>query len=228
MVCSRQWLPDPNLRKSPQKTIEHQVRAANKMSGLSDSIAVIVAISGAVTAVATIFIAIFTTVLACVARRQAGLVEGQMKLTEILERAYLNVEPYGIEIDTKKDVIGHAAIVNKGRVPAREVSLFIRLKWDADANLGSFDSAAITPTTQVLPVGVEMPAGTNSLSAAERANFESKNGFLYVWGRVTYKDGFEQRWLDFCHRYNCASPRNSEGGIDPKYGRYHHSHNDGN
>src|SRR5262249_5685929 len=97
----------------------------------------------------------------------------------IIERAYLNVEPRGIEIDTKKDVIGQAAIVNKGRVPARKVSIFIRIKWDADENLDSFGSATIPPAKNILPVGAEMPTGTNALTDAERANFQSKQGFLY-------------------------------------------------
>jgi hypothetical protein len=145
-----------------------------------------------------------------------------------IERAYLSVEPRGIEIDTKKDVIGQVVLVNKGRIPARKVSLFIRMKWDADGDLDSFGKATMPSTTNILPIGAEMPSGTNPLSDAERANFENKKGFLYIWGRVTYEDGFKQtRWLDFCHRYNCASPRNSEGGIDQKYGRYHHYHNDG-
>jgi hypothetical protein len=95
--------------------------------------------------------------------------------------------------------------------------------------LDSFGSAAMPSTTNILPVGAELRSGTNALSKAERTSFDNKQGFLYVWGRATYEDGFAQtRWLEFCHRYNCASPRNSEGGIDQKYGRYHHYHNDGN
>ena len=44
--------------------------------------------------------------------------------------------------------------------------------------------------------------------------------YIYVWGRVVYDDGFVKgRWLDFCHRYNCAKPED---------GRVHHHHNDGN
>jgi hypothetical protein len=66
-------------------------------------------------AIATIFIAAFTIILACVARRQ-------IKDTRILQRAYIVAEPYGIDTFTDgKRVVGYTGIRNAGRLPATEL-----------------------------------------------------------------------------------------------------------
>jgi hypothetical protein len=174
-------------------------------------------------------IALFTLVLAL---STVGLwsatiigINNQSKDTRILQRAYISVATRGIEISTKDEVVGQFALVNKGRIPARKVSLVRTAKWDLDGDRSNFNDGLIPPTPNVLPVETELPVGTEAFS---RPDYESKKGYLYIWGKITYDDGFgESRWLTFCHRYNCASPRNSQGGIDPKYGRYHHHHNDG-
>jgi hypothetical protein len=73
-----------------------------------------------------------------------------------------------------------------------------------------------------------MTRGTGPLSGG-RSVLAAELGFIYVYGKVTYDDGFgEARWLIFCHRYNCASPKTKGGGIEAKHARHHHYYNDGN
>ena len=81
---------------------------------------------------ATVFVAIFTMVLAYLARRQ-------IKLTKILERAYISVRPFGIEtFRTKDNVVCLVAIRNSGRTPARKVSWVLCRKWDTEQRIKRF------------------------------------------------------------------------------------------
>ena len=54
---------------------------------------------------------------------------------------------------------------------------------------------------------------------------EPSNEFIYVWGRVTYLDGFgKRRFTNFCHRYNTGARKFAEGGryfIPEEDARYH-------
>jgi hypothetical protein len=56
--------------------------------------------------------------------------------------------------------------------------------------------------------------------------------YLYAWGRVTYVDGFgNERWTNFCHRYNTEVKEAQIGGgnrIRKEYGRHHEYGNDAN
>ncbi len=100
--------------------------------------------------------------------------------------------------------------------------------WSNDRAKSDFEEAKIPiQHTNVVAAGGEMARGTGALNGG-RAVLTAGRGFIYVWGKVTYEDGFgEPRWLTFCHRYNCASPKTNDGGIDGKYARHHHYYNDG-
>jgi hypothetical protein len=175
-------------------------------------------------AVATFFIAAFTVILACIARRQ-------IKDARILHRAYVSVKPLGIHImKNKPDIIAHLAFVNVGHLPANNLRNEVKIKWSDDGNLNDFDSVKITDPSIILLPKTEIQRGTGPLSTAGAAQFRAKKeGFIYVWGRVEYVDGFKKRrWLIFCHRYNSSSERNIDGGIDAIWGRHHHHHNNGN
>jgi hypothetical protein len=56
----------------------------------------------------------------------------------------------------------------------------------------------------------------------------AKDGFLYVWGKVEYSDGFDKpRHTRFCHRYPCRMhDPNGFPRIEKKYARYHQHGND--
>ena len=50
--------------------------------------------------------------------------------------------------------------------------------------------------------------------------FAADKAWLYVWGKVTYHDGFNRgRFIAFCHRYNLYGA--TEYGIPARNGRYH-------
>jgi hypothetical protein len=54
--------------------------------------------------------------------------------------------------------------------------------------------------------------------------------FIYVWGRVTYLDGFNnERFTDFCHRYNAVNKDTSSKGryrTNKKHARQHDNWNE--
>jgi|HubBroStandDraft_6_1064221.scaffolds.fasta_scaffold537903_2 hypothetical protein len=174
-----------------------------------------------------------TGVLACstiglwiVTWRGTGI---QARDTRILQRAYLHVAPRGIEVSPQGAVTGQVAICNAGHLPARKVSSDARIMWSDDRSVSDFEEAKVPIRhTNVLPAGGEMLRGTGPLNGG-RTVLATQEGFIYVWGRVTYEDGFDEpRWLTFCHRYNCGSPQLREGGMAAKYARHHHHYNDGN
>jgi hypothetical protein len=154
---------------------------------------------GAVTAIATAFIAIFTIVLARVGRSQS-------RDTRILQRAYIAVEARGIEqaIEDRGDRV-HALVAfrNAGHLPARNVS------WWVD--IGEPEDVENPPVPTPKPLKGVLPAGTEIRTASGHF-FSNKTGnWLYVWGIVTYEDGFGvSRFTKFCHRYRSKSWVRSE------------------
>jgi hypothetical protein len=145
---------------------------------------------GAVTAVATAVLAAFTIVLAQLARRQ-------IRDSRILQRAYLNVEPRGIEphvVDRGDHVHALIAIRNTGHLPARSVSWTTEIGWPEDHKNPPLGK--IEPSTGVLAAGAEIIIPTGPLLSNKVSNY------IYVWGMVTYEDGFGvSRFTKFCHRY---------------------------
>lgn len=162
-------------------------------------------------------------------KRHGELRHARSTSQKTLQRAYLHVSPLGIDVTPQGAVIGRVAIHNSGHLPARRVSSNARIVWSDDRSLDIFDEPEVTiQHSNVLAVADEMPRGTGTLNDGRRV-LNAGRGFIYVWGKVTYQDGFgEARWLTFCHRYNCASPKLESGGIDPKFSRHHHFYNDGN
>jgi len=173
---------------------------------------------GAVTAVATAFIAIFTIVLARVASRQ-------LQDARILQRAYISVEPCGIEpgaIDRSDRILGRIAIRNRGHLPARNVSWWISITTALEKK--DFPIEQIERRASALAPGAEMEVASPNMITDRMQNF------IYVWGMVTYRDGFgARRFTRFCHRYD--SKASLDGGvftIRPENARYHEYGNDAN
>jgi hypothetical protein len=156
-----------------------------------------------------------------------GAAERQETITRILQRAYLSAIPRGIHKMTDGTYIAHVAFQNVGNLPARHVRNQVYIKWFNDGDKRNFDPVPMTePGAIMLSPKIEVERGTGAMSAEAVAKYEAKEGFIFVWGRLEYEDGFEYvegleqpRWLDFCHRYNCAKP---------EVLRHHHHHNNGN
>jgi hypothetical protein len=82
------------------------------------------------------------------------------------------------------------------------------------------------PKIGVLAPGAKMPIGTPKISSRHLG----MKGYIFVWGRVDYLDGFNNpRFTKFCHRYPCRpyelAPDGSKS-IDAKHARYHEYGND--
>jgi len=150
--------------------------------------------------------------------------------TRIIQRAYLNVIPLGIETSRAGAVLGQVSIRNAGHLPARNVSASVKIGWSDSRAETKFDSGRVPVQSTVLPAGAEMPRGSGALESG-KAVLKAKKGYLYVWGRITYEDGFgSNRWLTFCHRYPCETVESAPGSterIDARHARHHHEHNDG-
>lgn len=168
-----------------------------------------------ITAISAIVIAIFTVVLAWVARQQTNI-------TRVLQRAYLDVRFGGIVTNTPDEILGHVTFVNVGHLPAQKFSRLINLttggpNWEPP----SIQNKELVGKS-IIPVGAEWPEGSTGSPHPQ----DAKSLFVYVWGRATYKDGFRwrKRYINFCHRYPWLMRETSNGGgvsISTKYARYH-------
>jgi len=147
----------------------------------------------------------------------------QQRDTEILQRAYLNVEARGVSPaigNPKEQIVAHIAIRNTGRLPAREVS------WSFEREFSNCEHREDFPAPRdfygshnIITSASVMVQGTVPL------RFEDGWDYLYVWGVVNYTDGFDRpRTVEYCHRYNCKRFETTEDGghrIARMYGRYH-------
>jgi hypothetical protein len=169
-----------------------------------------------INAISTIVIAAFTVVLARIARKQT-------RDARILQRAYLNVKFGGVQNNSAGDLVGHVTLQNVGHLPAR------RLYWLVKLNKGGDDwrppkiKSKELKGESVIPVGAEWPQGSKGLPPTQG---DESGLYLYVWGRVTYKDGFRlrRRRTDFCHRYPWQMRTELSDGvikIGTEYARYH-------
>jgi hypothetical protein len=183
------------------------------------------------TALGTIAIAAFTLALKQSTDRlwkvTTNAEKARAKETEILQRAYLSAVPRGINPYLGSDsVVGHVGFKNAGNLPARNVRWFIEHSLDVSDDFDSFpiDETRFYGKNVIVP-GSEITQGTYSFDMPE-------DGFIYVWGRILYDDGFgNERFTNFCHRYNRRTYRELESGrygIPIEYAREHEYGNDGN
>jgi len=122
----------------------------------------------------------------------------QSKDTRILQRAYLSVEPGGIKepYDRGDRVHGYVICRNRGHLPARKLSWHTRTDT-IQQGAEKFPIGEMSEQLGVLTPGTEMivSAGTFFTDKLENS--------LFVWGMVTYDDGFgTRRYTKFCHWYH--------------------------
>ena len=131
------------------------------------------------------------------------------------------------------NVLGHVQFQNVGHLPAQNLQLSpVKLKWVADDLI----EAEVPPYVDtesfkyVLPIQAKMPLGSGTLTREEFGKVVSKKGYLLVWGKVTYLDGFDNsRFVKFCHRYPCirlSGDAKTGYRITKEYARYHHYEQD--
>jgi hypothetical protein len=182
-------------------------------------------------------VAYFTFCLVVVGAFQAW---GQSKETRILQRAYLSVEPGGIapyaSPDTLDDpdyrLVGHIRIRNAGHLPARKVTYHFNTAFSTDPNwteerLSRIDERGTEGEAEgaVGPVGNNVIPPGSTMNQGGPTRLLGEKGWVYVWGIVTYNDGFvDGRIIRFCHRYNLKRFQPGKDGkrrIKPKYGRHY-------
>jgi hypothetical protein len=171
--------------------------------------------------ISIIVIAAFTVVLARIALKQT-------RDARILQRAYLDVKFGGIQSKSAGDLVGHVTLQNVGHLPARKLSWLVKLnRGGSDWRPPKIKSKELEGES-VIPIGAEWPQGSKGLpDPQDRSPYQDETGlYLYVWGRVTYKDGFRwrKRKTDFCHRYPWQMRTELSGGgvmVGTEYARYH-------
>ncbi len=139
--------------------------------------------------------------------------------TKIVQRAYLAVDPLGVdpfgptdpEISNSGPSVANIAVRNVGNLPARNVSWFINVRLDKDWKSKRFPiNNRKRYGDNVVAPGISMARSQNKkFSREEYRAFKANILQLYVWGEVLYDDGFGvQRFTKFCHRYNLRSMKN--------------------
>lgn len=138
-------------------------------------------------------------------------------------RAYLSVLPAGVnQLIGSSQVMGHVAVRNVGKLPARDVWVEVRmrigdrddrqsisLKVDADYQVSTDPKQIEAPpflVDRAIQPGTEMRQGCREEDVLHIIDvLNHPNQHIYVWGVVYYDDGTKRRFTRFRHRYAIAS-----------------------
>ncbi len=176
-------------------------------------------------------------------KQQVDLAE---KTAAIELRAYLSAVPMGINRLTGKEYsypshegMAHIAVRNVGRLPARNVSVIVRMKVMDWRNAVLDVPNELDPTDRVIQPGAEMIQGSQEV--LPETDLMNPQNYIFVWGVIYYDNGYGKRCMTrYCHRYNGASHNQkpwlgadvAEGQewrrkpyIDANKARYHESGN---
>jgi hypothetical protein len=206
-----------------------------------------------VLSVFTGLLVVVTGGLTWVGARQVSLTKDianrQTRDTQILQRAYLSVEPGGVAPyaspttthDPDWRVVAHIRIHNAGHLPARNVNYHFNTEFSTDPHWSEerlthidwsedyFGQSGETENA-VGPVGNNVVPPASAMNQGGPTRLLHEKGWVYVWGKVTYHDGFVGgRVTRFCHRYNLKRFESNKRGarrIRPKYGRHYERGND--
>ena len=152
----------------------------------------------------------------------------QIQDARVLQRAYVSALPGGISTTTRGELLAHVEFKNVGHLPASQLKSLLKFTAgdDGDWSPQPFDDKDLRPAG-VLPIGISVTTGSYPIGVPQ-----PWTKYLYAWGRVTYVDGFgNERWTNFCHRYNTEVKEAQIGGgnrIRKEYGRHHEYGNDAN
>jgi hypothetical protein len=173
-----------------------------------------------------VYVAVFSGLLVFVTLGLVWVGVQQYNDTRILQRAYLAVVPRGINPfrADKTRFSCDVAFLNAGNLPAQEVSWELASKLFPDRQREIFNPPGNKDGNVIIPARGEMLKSAPPITRDELDNFVNattdQQAWLYIWGRVRYKDGFgKRRFVDFCHRYNVQAV--GDGGVKAKYGRQH-------
>ncbi|MCA0046957.1 hypothetical protein LB577_08305 [Mesorhizobium sp. B283B1A] len=154
-------------------------------------------------------------------------------------RAYLTVEPDGInQLIGKMAVIGQVRLRNVGRLPARSVTLIVKMKRSAkpekDPRRRTKDFNAsedrTTYSDRVVNPGGDMLQGSEDVLPIADLAVDHYN--VYVFGIAKYDNGYgDPCFTRFCHRYSTDGrhqglemsdpPKSTRIAIGREKARYH-------
>lgn len=180
----------------------------------------------AIEATSAVLLFFITGILGWIAWRQLATTRDQL-------RAHVAAVPGGVETTTTGGFVGHIIFRNVGETPAYDfVSPPPRIVIAADSWEPPRWSSLTAAAGSVLPAKTEDIVGSAGLSQADIDACPAASKFIYVWGRITYTDGFGRyRYTNFCHRYPWARRETITGGevrIAKKYGRRNDKGNEAN
>jgi hypothetical protein len=112
-------------------------------------------------------------------------------------------------------------------LPARNVAWFLDKKYSESPTEEDFKYCLVTGDIIIAPK-MQARKGTKptfrTIFKEKRDSALPDRGWLYVFGHITYHDGFRDgRYIYFCHRYNLRGARGFK--ISQKNGRYHEKAN---
>ena len=164
-------------------------------------------------------------------------VRNQRRDTEILQRAYIAVEPAGLTAHRDREDRIHPSVLfrNVGNLPARQVRWRSNNSGTRDSETGEFANFGNGKGFPIDHLGEEdgaivLPPGTVSLQRISTVFTKDLSNSFFVWGIVTYDDGFgNERFTRFCHVYSTKNIIGRMGvTLGPDAARLYEQGNDAN
>jgi hypothetical protein len=125
---------------------------------------------------------------AAAAEKAATVAETQTKDTRILQRAYLSVEPRGINpmVGQPDLLVAHVKIVNAGNLPARQVKWRIESLFDSDGQLEKFSIKGKPDGNNVVNPKGEMLQGNDDFISRAKMLLEKDTVRRHVGSKTAY------------------------------------------
>ncbi len=156
--------------------------------------------ASSLSAIATVLIAVYTWRLYVATRELSLLSEGQQNTTKLIQRARIWVEIGNVRaLKDERGFVPRVIIRNTGHMPASNVAwVFGEPEFTTDNDWQPPSDPINLKGAITLAPGAEMTHGGAPLHMPN-----DPPTYLYVWGLVSYNDGFaDGRLTQFCHRYN--------------------------
>ncbi len=180
--------------------------------------------NGAVTSFATVWIAIFTVVLAFVSRRQAALTRDSVRVAEralmSTERAFVFLDD--INVDWQVRPRGSSSVEftllrvkprwrNAGTTPTRNMVISVNwTHWPPTGNqtgIGVYDASVPAKVMFLGPRAFEWSEAIKIPGNVATEALEGRQEII-VWGRVEYEDIFENtkpHFTEWCYKLDIAA-----------------------
>ena len=166
------------------------------VSGLNENKGLITTVATVLLVVATVLLVIATWYLAHIADKSDTTLKDTLKANISAERAFIYIQPTGIDRNTdsggERRWVFRAQIGNSGTTSTREMTYAFDCTEDA-VNL--FDEARLK-ANEVTGYAIGPKAVDNTIEAclktdSEMNDFIAKKRHLYIVGRATYRDVFQ-------------------------------------